>query len=154
MSWATIATKNTKPVKTLVKEEPVVVKQAPINNNQLSPYDVFDEHYGDKIYQNIVKERMNIYVTGFVLGLIVGIIYLQITNSMKTNVYCIFVAIVLGITYINYTVMPKSTYMLDHIETAQQAKDWLELYKHMKRSCHTGMILGVVSLPFVCYIFN
>ena len=55
MSWATIATKNTKPVKTLVKEEPVVVKQAPINNNQLSPYDVFDEHYGDKIYQNIVS---------------------------------------------------------------------------------------------------
>ena len=44
--------------------------------------------------------------------------------------------------------------MLDHIETAQQAKDWLELYKHMKRSCHTGMILGVVSLPFACYIFN
>lgn len=55
MSWATIATKNTKPIKTLVKEEPVVIKPAVINNNQLSPYDVFDEHYGDKIYQNIVS---------------------------------------------------------------------------------------------------
>ena len=124
------------------------------NKDQINQYLSNLNKDQQEIYQNIVKERMNIYVTGFVLGLIVGIIYLQITNSMKTNVYCIFVAIVLGITYINYTVMPKSTYMLDHIETAQQAKDWLELYKHMKRSCHTGMILGVVSLPFVCYIFN
>ena len=107
-----------------------------------------------KVYQNIVKERTNIYMCGFVLGIIVGIIYLQLTRSSRDNVYCIFIAIVLGITYINYTVMPKSTYMLDHIETPQQAKDWLELYKHMKRSCHTGMILGVVALPFLCYVFN
>ena len=106
-----------------------------------------------EIYQNIVKERMNIYVTGFVLGLIVGIIYLQITNSTKANVYCIFVAIVLGITYINYTVMPKSTYMLEHINNQEQAKAWLGIYKEMKHRCHMGMILGVVALPFVCRVF-
>ena len=55
MSWATIATKNTKPVKTLVNEQPVEVKPVVVNNNQISPYDIFDQYYGDKIYQNIVS---------------------------------------------------------------------------------------------------
>ena len=107
-----------------------------------------------KIYKNIMQERLNIYLQGWVLGLILGFIYLKYYSKNSQSTYCAFVAIVLGATYAHYTLMPKSTYMLDHIETAQQAKDWLELYKHMKRSCHTGMILGVVSLPFVCYIFN
>ena len=49
--------------------------------------------------------------------------------------------------------MPKSTYMLDHIDNAEQARAWLQIYKHMKLNCHIGMALGVVALPFVCRIF-
>lgn len=105
-----------------------------------------------QIYKNITQERMNIYLQGFVLGIILGIIYLKTTKDRKAPTYCIFVAIVLGITYIHYTIMPKSTYMLEHIETPEQAKAWLEIYREMKKTCHMGMILGVVSLPFICYI--
>lgn len=105
-----------------------------------------------QIYKNITQERMNIYMQGFVLGIILGIIYLKTTTDRKAPTYCIFVAIVLGVTYIHYTIMPKSTYMLEHIETAEQAKAWLEIYRKMKKTCHLGMILGVVALPFICYI--
>ena len=49
--------------------------------------------------------------------------------------------------------MPKSTYMLEHIDTAEQARAWLEIYKEMKLNCHIGMLLGVVALPFICNIF-
>tara|TARA_A100001015_G_scaffold316255_1_gene430063 strand:+ start:17 stop:475 length:459 start_codon:yes stop_codon:yes gene_type:complete len=106
-----------------------------------------------KIYNNIVQERTNIYLQGFVLGLILGLIYLKINNNKSANTYCIFVAFVLGVTYINYTIMPKSAYMLDHIKTQEQAKAWLAIYKNMKKNCHIGMILGVLSLPVIVYIF-
>ena len=49
--------------------------------------------------------------------------------------------------------MPKSTYMLDHIDNAEQARAWLGIYKEMKYRCHMGMVLGVVALPFVCRVF-
>lgn len=106
-----------------------------------------------KIHDTIAKERLNIYIQGFVLGLILALIYLKSTKNLKQPIYCIFVAIVLGVTYIHYTVMPKSTYMLEHIDNAEQARAWLEIYKHMKLNCHIGMALGVVGLPFVCRIF-
>ena len=85
-------------------------------------------------------------------GIILGIIYLKTTQQNKGPSYCIFVAIVLGVTYIHYTLMPKSTYMLDHIETAEQAQAWLQIYRKMKKTCHMGMVLGVVALPFICLI--
>lgn len=106
-----------------------------------------------KIHDTIAKERLNIYIQGFVLGLILALIYLKSIKNHKQPIYCIFVAIVLGVTYIHYTVMPKSTYMLDHIDNAEQARAWLQIYKHMKLNCHIGMALGVVALPFVCRIF-
>ena len=105
-----------------------------------------------EVYQNITKERMNIYLQGFVVGIILGIIYLKTTKNKNAPVYCIFVAIVLGVTYINYTIMPKSTYMLDHIETPEQAQAWLAIYQKMKKTCHMGMFLGIVALPFICLI--
>tara|TARA_B100000123_G_scaffold262511_1_gene230660 strand:- start:17 stop:475 length:459 start_codon:yes stop_codon:yes gene_type:complete len=106
-----------------------------------------------EIYKNVAQERLNIYLQGFVLGLILGIIYLKINEKKNGNTYCIFVAIVLGVTYINYTLMPKSTYMLEHIKNGEQAKAWLEIYKHMKKNCYIGMILGVLALPIIVYIF-
>ena len=105
-----------------------------------------------QIYKNITQERMNIYMQGFVLGIILGIIYLKTTTDRKAPTYCIFAAIVLGVTYIHYTIMPKSTYMLDYLENQEQARAWLQIYKIMKKRCYTGMILGIVALPLVCHI--
>ena len=107
-----------------------------------------------EIHTKIVKERMNIYVQGFILGLIIALVYLKTLTKKNQPIYCVFIAIVLGVTYIHYTLMPKSTYMLDHIDTPEQARAWLKIYKHMKLNCHIGMVLGVIALPFVCRIFS
>ena len=50
--------------------------------------------------------------------------------------------------------MPKSTYMLNHIDNAEQAKAWLEIYKIMKYRCHLGMLLGIIALPFLCLLLK
>jgi len=106
-----------------------------------------------QIYKNIIQERLNIYLQGFVIGLIIGLIYIKYYSSKNTSTYCAFVAIVLVVTYAHYTLMPKSTYMLEHITNQEQSKAWLEIYKTMKYRCHIGMLLGAISLPFVCHIF-
>ena len=49
--------------------------------------------------------------------------------------------------------MPKSTYMLEHIDNGEQSKAWLAIYKEMKFRCQMGMVMGVVSLPFFCRTF-
>lgn len=105
-----------------------------------------------QIYRNITEERLNIFLQGFVLGLIIALVYLKTNNDKNQPIYCIFVAIVLGTTYVHYTIMPKSKYMLEHIDNPEQAKAWLEIYKHMKFKCHIGMLLGVLALPFICAV--
>ena len=106
-----------------------------------------------EIYRNIMQERLSIYLQGWVLGLILGFIYLKYYSKNSHPTYCVFVAIVLGATYAHYTLMPKSTYMLDHIDNGEQAKAWLAIYREMKFRCHMGMVIGVVALPFICRIF-
>lgn len=107
-----------------------------------------------KTLKNITEERLYIYIQGFIIGIIIGLIFIRISNIKNNSIFCIFVAIVLGFTYIHYTLFPKSTYMLEHIDTSEQAKAWLEIYKTMKNRCHIGMLLGVISLPFICYLIN
>lgn len=107
-----------------------------------------------KILNNITKERLYIYLQGFVIGIVIGLIFIHYTNIKDNSIFCIFVAIVLGFTYIHYTLFPKSTYMLEHIDNPEQAKAWLEIYKLMKNRCHIGMLLGVISLPFLCLILK
>ena len=128
-----------------------------INSNKIDKVVYFRSLLNDKqqkMHTKIAKERLNIYIQGFVLGLILALVYLKTMKKNKQPIYCIFIAIVLGVTYIHYTIMPKSSYMLDHIDTAEQARAWLAIYKHMKLNCHLGMALGVVALPFVCKIFS
>ena len=124
------------------------------NNDKILYFRSLLNNEQQKIHSNIVKERSYIYLSGFVLGLIIALVYLKNVKSKNQPIYCIFIAIVLGTTYIHYTLMPKSNYMLDHIDTAEQARAWLSIYKEMKKRCHIGMILGVVALPFVCEIFS
>ena len=122
-------------------------------NNKILQFRSLLNDKQQKIHNTIIEERLNIYIQGFVLGLILALIYLKTMKNYKQPIYCIFIAIVLGVTYIHYTIMPKSTYMLEHINNQEQAKAWLGIYKEMKHRCHMGMILGVVALPFVCRVF-
>ena len=58
-----------------------------------------------EIYRNISQERMNIYLQGFVLGIILGIIYLKTSNNEKdlpTAFSCIYC---FRVTYIHYTLI-------------------------------------------------
>lgn len=103
------------------------------------------------IFNKIHKERMQIYLVGLVIGLLLGFIFLQNNNHNKYNT-CVFVSIVMGVNYLFYMIYPKSTYMLQHLKTQEQINTWQTVYKYMQYYHYTGMILGLISYVIVSII--
>jgi uncharacterized protein YacL len=96
-------------------------------------------------YNNISKERIAIYIQGLILGIIVALLVTFNSSLRSTNKLCVFVVIALGINYLFYTLHPKSTYMLLHLNSKEQNNAWLNIYKEMKYRCMLGLLLGLVG---------
>jgi len=104
----------------------------------------------DKIYDNIIQERQHIYIKGLILGSILGVIYiLNSNNRPRCMRICGFVVSVFLTSYLYYTLIPKSTYMLYHLNTQEQNKAWVEIYKMMKIRHHLGFIFGLFGYMFI-----
>jgi hypothetical protein len=46
--------------------------------------------------------------------------------------------------------MPKSDYILSHLENKEQINAWLKMYKEMNFKSNLGSILGAAAFLFVC----
>ena len=108
-----------------------------------------------KAYDNIVKERSNIYFQGLILGLVVSYLVLfrisptkQITNMFHRITLSLAIVVLVSSAY--YGISTKSDYMLNHVTNGEESKAWLETYKTMKHRYATGFILGsCVAIPLV-----
>ena len=98
-----------------------------------------------QVYKSIIKERMNLYIQGMVIGVILAILCTFNNKLSRPNNICLFIVIALGFNWVFYTLYPKSAYMLEHITSQDQAKAWLKIYKEMKMRCHIGLLLGIVG---------
>lgn len=101
-----------------------------------------------ELFSIVHKERMQIYLMGLVLGLLLGFIYLQYSKSSVSRT-CKFVAIVMGINYLFYMVYPKSIYMLRHLTNPEQINAWKDVYRTMQYNQYMGMVLGLVAYILV-----
>jgi hypothetical protein len=97
------------------------------------------------------KERMQIYLMGLILGLLLGFTYLQMTKSCISR-SCGFVAIVMGVNYLFYMIYPKSTYMVRHLREPEQLHKWQNLYRTMQYNQYLGMIIGLIAYVLVSII--
>ena len=98
-----------------------------------------------QIYKSIIKERAMIYVQGLILGFILALIMTLNLKIKKNNRICLFILLALGTNYLYYSLYPKSTYMLEHLNNVKQNKAWLAIYKEMKLRCKVGLLLGVLG---------
>ncbi len=98
-----------------------------------------------EIYQNITRERMSIYIQGLILGVLLAVLVTFNSSLKGTSKLCVFVVIALGVNYLYYSLYPKSTYMLLHLNSQQQNEAWLNIYKEMKLRCKLGVLLGLVG---------
>ena len=116
-----------------------------------------------QLYKKIRDERQSIsyygYGLGFILSLI-AIVYNSVSlkkGSSKFDVkgmVCLAVVITFLTHYFYYLLTPKTTYMLEHINSPEQTKAWLTMYKTMQKFYHTGMLLGLVAVGLMALAFR
>ena len=101
-----------------------------------------------RIYSNIIKERLMIYMTAMFSGLVAGLIYYYQNPKQKYPI-CTFLAIVyltkLGVYYF----YPKSPLMLYSLTTKEQTDAWANIYEEMKRRYKISLIVGFIGYLFL-----
>ena len=100
------------------------------------------------IYVDIVNERLKYAIQGKILGILLACIYLYLSYKLdtpKSTVLCMSVVILVITQILFYKLMPKSKWMLNHIDKKEQIDAWLEIYKYMANRAHVGFIIGIIG---------
>ena len=110
--------------------------------------------------EKITSERMRLNYYGYTLGLILSLIiilynYKKTQNKLTTtSLVCLVIVVSFFTNYFYYILSPKSTYMLDHINSPEQTKAWLRMYKEMQYNYHFGMVVGIISVGVLAFAFR
>ena len=113
-----------------------------------------------KRYETISRERLMISLYGYGLGFILSlfIIFYNIKmNRSKMNsisLVCTVIATCFLTNYFYYMLSPKSDWMLNHINSPEQVKAWLLMYKEMSYNYHMGLALGVIAVGIFAFAFR
>ena len=112
----------------------------------------------DKIekYESIIKERREIYLKGYGLGLILAFIFLILYKKFGRNVkglnkVCFIGGITLLVNYFYYMLFPKTDYMILHLDEEEQREKWLNINKTMQFKYHIGLLLGIIASMVLAY---
>ena len=110
----------------------------------------------EKIYQDIVKERLKIYLIASVVGAVLGLIYVfwMRTKIQTVPLICTAVLIFFLTQIVVYMIYPKSDYMLNHVTSNEQAKAWLDMYNQMMKKFWIGFFIGLIGYALLCLAFS
>ena len=114
------------------------------------------------LYEKIAAERMRLNYYGYTLGLILSVIIILYNYTLKrnqpqlsnTSVVCLVIVVSFLTNYFYYILSPKTTYMLDHINSPEQTKAWLAMYREMQYSYHFGMVIGIAAVGVLAFAFR
>ena len=113
-----------------------------------------------KIYEEITNERTTIYYQGYALGFILSffIIIANVYSGHKMlstmSMVCLVLATSFITNYFYYILSPKKKWMLNYIETPDQTKLWLQMYRGMQVYYHTGVVLGIIAVGLFALAFR
>ena len=103
--------------------------------------------------KKVVKERSIIYLIANICALLLValLIYQKVNLKNKINNVWMYTAVFFVTQYFVYMLIPKKHWMLQSVQTNQDAVDWLEKYKMMSRNYHIGMLIGIVAVGIFAY---
>ena len=108
-------------------------------------------------YNNIVNERKNISLNGYLLGLLLSLVFIVFNyNLKKINkglVICLTSSIMFLTHYFYYILSPKTDWMVLHLDDKQRI-EWLKVYRTMQFSYHYSLLLGVLSVMIISSAFK
>ena len=108
---------------------------------------LLDEEQKIKYYK-IINERLFIYLTGMVLGSLIGYYYYYHNKKDKYSI-CKFIVIIYSIKLGFYYLYPKSPLMLYSLKTKEQTDAWADIYLEMKTKWIQSLFLGFLSYLFL-----
>jgi hypothetical protein len=112
------------------------------------------------LYEKISVERLRLNYYGYTLGLVLSLIIILYNYTSKrnkltnTSLVCLVIVVSFLTNYFYYILSPKSTYMLDHINSPEQTKAWLAMYREMQYNYHLGFVIGVVAVGVLAFAFR
>ena len=112
------------------------------------------------LYDKITSERLRLNYYGYALGLILSLIILIYNYQLKRNkltnvsVICLVIVVCFFTNYFYYMLSPKTTYMLEHINSPEQTKAWLTMYREMQYNYHFGIVLGIIAAGVLAFGFR
>jgi hypothetical protein len=102
-------------------------------------------------YNTVKKERLSIYIEGLIVGLIIALIYLLMSEGEKSTKICMFTAIALIVQIMYYEMKPKKNWLINKLKTDEQRQIWQHHYVYMKKRWHIGVVIGLVSYSVLAY---
>ena len=132
-------------------------------NKTIQQYQAQLPSHLQNIYAKITKERQSIYYYGYALGLVLSVIIIAYNNNISNRhhlsmttatMVCAVITVSFITNYFYYMLSPKSTYMLQHINSPEQTKAWLVMYKSMQYYWHAGLVLGIIAIMFLALAFR
>ena len=95
-------------------------------------------------YETIVKERLMIYITAMITGILTGILYYY-RNPKQPYIICTVIAIVYLVKLGVYYFYPKSPLMLYSLKTTEQTDAWAQIYEEMKGRYKISLLVGFIG---------
>jgi len=108
-------------------------------------------------YNNIVNERKNISLNGYLLGLLLSLVFIVFNYNLKkinkSLVICLTSSIMFLTHYFYYILSPKTDWMVLHLDDKQRI-EWLKVYRTMQFSYHYSLLIGVLSVMIISSAFK
>ena len=113
-----------------------------------------------KRYETISNERMRISYQGYALGFVLSLLVIFYNYKIKgfkmgnTSLVCTVIAVSFITNYFYYMLSPKSDWMLNHMNSQDQVKGWLLMYREMQFNYHAGLALGIIAVAIMAFAFR
>ena len=105
-----------------------------------------------ELYSKIVNQRRNIYFVGYLLGVILSIGYILFFNpkiKSTLGLICLVISITFLTSYFFYILYPKENLIVLYLDSEEQRKEWIKVYKTMQFHYHLGLVLGIIAVVFL-----
>ena len=103
-----------------------------------------------KIYESIILERVLIYITGMILGIMFALFYYS-NNKNDKYLICKVLSIIYVVKLGFYKLFPKSPLMLYSLTTKEQTDAWADIYSEMKNRWITSLVVGFFGYLFLSF---
>lgn len=114
-----------------------------INSSDLKKLDSLLSDEQRAIYAKIKKERLHHFYMGLGAGALLGL-FIILSNAGFNSKYCLSGIVLILTTVIVYYVLPKSNYMIQHLETEEQKMAWLAVSRNFHKKKMVGFVLAIV----------